>query len=94
MTTISGSIVPTNGTSVSPALPAGNYNSGPLAPNTNSGIRMSGEVLPSTSGSPMTREKIQEMLEKLDERLIMGEITEQKHSELYDRLQKKLNEAS
>ena len=40
----------------------------------------------------MTREKVQEMLDKLDERLIMGEISEQKHSELYDRLQKKLAE--
>ncbi len=46
---------------------------------------------PATTGS-MTREKIQEMLDKLDERLIVGEITEQKHSELYGRLQKKLSE--
>ncbi|MGH2494427.1 MAG: SPFH domain-containing protein [Ktedonobacteraceae bacterium] len=46
---------------------------------------------PTTTGG-MTREKIKEMLDKLDERLIAGEITEQKHSELYDRLQKKLSE--
>jgi membrane protease subunit (stomatin/prohibitin family) len=85
VTTITGSIVPSNnGTALPSAL---SYNSGPLAPNTNSGPLTS-----ATPGGPMTREKIQEMLEKLDERLIMGEITEQKHSELYDRLQRKLNE--
>ena len=91
MTTITGSIVPNNGTSV-PSLPTGNYNSGPLAPNTNSGPLTSGAGMPSASGSPMTSEQIQEMLERLDNRLIMGEISEQKHSELYNRLQKKLNE--
>jgi membrane protease subunit (stomatin/prohibitin family) len=80
MTTITGSIVPTSGM-VAPALPAGNYNSGPLTSNPTS-----------APGSPMTREKVQEMLDKLDERLIMGEISEQKHSELYERLQKKLAE--
>jgi membrane protease subunit (stomatin/prohibitin family) len=85
VTTITGSIVPSNnGIALPSAL---SYNSGPLAPNTNSGPLTS-----ATPGGSMTREKIQEMLEKLDERLIMGEITEQKHSELYDRLQKKLNE--
>lgn len=91
MTTITGSVVPTNGT-LAPSLSPGSYNSGPLAPNTNSGSLTPGAALPATSGGPMTREKMQEMLEKLDERLIMGEITEQKHSELYARLQKKLNE--
>lgn len=47
---------------------------------------------PTGNTGGLTREKIQEMLDKLDERLIAGEITEQKHSELYDRLQKKLSE--
>ena len=93
MTTITGSLVPNNGASAPPSLSAGNYNSGPLAPNTNSGPLTPDAATPSASGNPMTRERIQEMLEKLDERLIMGEITEQKHSELYGRLQKKLNEA-
>jgi hypothetical protein len=32
------------------------------------------------------------MLDKLDERLITGEIGEQKHSELYERLQKRLDD--
>ncbi len=45
----------------------------------------------STSSTP-SREKIQEMLAKLDERLISGEISEQKHSELYERLQKRLDD--
>lgn len=92
MTTITGSIVPNNGMSVPPALSAGNYNSGQLAPNTNSGPLTSSAPLSSTSGGSMTREKIEEMQLKLDERLIMGEISEQKHSELSERLQKKLNE--
>jgi hypothetical protein len=89
LTTITGSIVPNNGM-VAPALPSGNYNSGPLTSHTNSGPLTSNPT--SAPGSPVTREKVQEMLDKLDERLIMGDISEQKHSELYDRLQKKLTE--
>ena len=89
LTTITGSIVPNNGL-VAPALPSGSYNSGPS--HTNSGPLPSNTITSSASGNPMTREKVQEMLDKLDERLIMGEISEQKHSELYDRLQKKLAE--
>jgi hypothetical protein len=89
LTTITGSIVPNNGM-VPPALSSGNYNSGPLTSHTNSGPLPSNTT--SAPGSPMTHEKVQEMLDKLDERLIMGEISEQKHSELYDRLQKKLTE--
>ena len=86
MTTITGSIVPDSSQQAPPALPSGNHNSGTLAPNTTPST-------PSTTNTgPMTREKIQEMLERLDERLILGEITEQKHSELYERLQKKLAE--
>jgi hypothetical protein len=77
-TTITGSIVPDS--SLPPALPPGHTTSGPLAP----------DAANATSTGPLTREKIQEMLDKLDERLILGEITEQKHSELYARLQKKL----
>ena len=34
----------------------------------------------------------QKILDKLDERLITGEISEQKHSELHERLQKRLDE--
>lgn len=89
LTTITGSIVPNNGMAT-PALPSGSYTSGPS--HTNSGPLTSNTTVPSAPGSPMTREKVQEMLDKLDERLIMGEISEQKHSELYDRLQKKLAE--
>ena len=91
LTTITGSIVPNNGM-VAPSLPPGSYNNGPLTSHTNSGPLTSNTTTPSAPGSPMTREKVQEMLDKLDERLIMGEISEQKHSELYDRMQKKLAE--
>ncbi len=79
-TTITGSIAPNS--SLPLALPAGHTNSGPLAP----------DAASAGSTGPLTREKLQEMLDRLDERLIMGEITEQKHSELYGRLQKKLTE--
>ena len=67
---------------LAPALPAGHINSGPLDANT----------INAPGTGQLTREKIQDMLDKLDERLILGEITEQKHSELYARLQKKLAE--
>jgi membrane protease subunit (stomatin/prohibitin family) len=85
MTTITGSIVPNNNGMVAPSLSSGRYNSGPLTSDT---------ITPSASGSSMTREKIQEMILKLDERLIMGEISDQKHTELLDRLQKRLAELS
>jgi regulator of protease activity HflC (stomatin/prohibitin superfamily) len=70
----------------------------PFIPPPTSGISSADAIATPVQSSPaastggLTREKIQEMLDKLDERLITGEITEQKHSELYDRLQKKLNE--
>ncbi|HTK08667.1 MAG TPA: SPFH domain-containing protein [Ktedonobacteraceae bacterium] len=80
---INGSFVPNNPTL--PSLPAGHYNSGPL----NSASANPG----GTQGTgPMTREKVQEMIDKLDERLLAGEISEQKHSEMYARLQKRLHE--
>jgi hypothetical protein len=80
--TINGSVVP------DPTfLPAGHYNSGPL----NSGS-LTPPSAPQSNSSPMTREKIQEMIDRLDERLIAGEISEQKHSETYARLQKRLSE--
>ncbi len=79
-TTITGSIVPDP--SLASALPAGHTNSGPLDAN----------AINAPGTGQLTREKIQDMLDKLDERLILGEITEQKHSELYARLQKKLAE--
>jgi hypothetical protein len=44
------------------------------------------------AGSSTSREKIQELIDKLDERLLNGEISEEKHSEMYARLQKRLNE--
>ena len=68
--------------SLAPALPAGHTNSGPLDANT----------INAPGAGQLTREKVQDMLDKLDERLILGEISEQKHSELYARLQKKLSE--
>ncbi len=79
-TTITGSIVPDP--LLPTALPPGHTNSGPLTP----------DAAGATSTGPLTREKVQGMLDKLDERLILGEISEQKHSELYARLQKKLSE--
>ncbi len=79
-TTITGSIVPDP--LLPTALPPGHTNSGPLSP----------DVASAASTGPLTREKVQDMLDKLDERLILGEISEQKHSELYARLQKKLSE--
>lgn len=42
----------------------------------------------------LTREEVQEMVLRLDERLIRGEISEQKHSELSQRLEKRLEEMS
>jgi len=80
-TTVTGSIEPNHVAPVAPALSSGNHNSGPLVPDSSP-----------AAGGVLTRERVQEMLDKLDERLIMGEITEQKHSELYARLQKKLDE--
>jgi hypothetical protein len=79
-TTITGSIVPDP--LLPTALPPGHSNSGPLSP----------DVAGATSTGPLTREKVQDMLDKLDKRLILGEISEQKHSELYARLLKKLSE--
>ena len=79
-TTITGSIVPDTSSPV--ALPAGHTNSVPVSP----------DAIGAWNTGAMTRERVQEMLDKLDERLILGEITEQKHSELYARLQKKLTE--
>jgi|GEM_PF-1798863 SPFH domain / Band 7 family len=78
-TTITGSIVPDP--LLPTALPPGHSNSGLL----------SSDVANAASTGPLTREKVQDMLDKLDERLILGEISEQKHSELYARLQKKLS---
>lgn len=66
-----------------PSLPAGHYNSGPLS---------SASVNAGATQGPMTREKMQEMIDMLDERLLAGEISEQKHSEMYARLQKRLQE--
>jgi membrane protease subunit (stomatin/prohibitin family) len=79
-TTITGSIVPDP--LLPTALPPGHSNSGPLSP----------DLASAANTGALTREKVQDMLDKLDERLILGEISEQKHSELYARLQKKLNE--
>jgi hypothetical protein len=82
--TINGSVLP-DPTAQPPSLPAGHYHSGPLTP--------PNVATPSGQGSgPMTRERVQEMIDKLDERLLMGEISEQKHSEMYERLQKRLSE--
>src|SRR5450755_472987 len=78
-TTITGSIVPDP--LLPTALPPGHSNSGLL----------SSDVANAASTGPLTREKVQDMLDKLDERLILGEISGQKHSELYARLQKKLS---
>ena len=78
-------VIPPASLVVPPSLPAAGQGSGSA----------SGVITPPASASisgPLTHEKIQEMLEKLDERLIAGEITEQKHSELYSRLQKRLSE--
>src|SRR5712692_1951873 len=81
--TVMGQLVPAGSPQVTPSLPPGHPASGPLA---------SQPAPPAATGGAMTREKIQEMLDMLDERLISGEISEQKHSELYDRLQQKLKE--
>lgn len=75
---ITGSLIP----NASMLPPANTHNSGPL----------SAASVQQTGGAGTSREKIQEMLDKLDERLINGEITEEKHSELYQRLQKRLND--
>ncbi len=90
LTTITGSIVPNNGMVPRLCLQVVIIVDRLLL-HTNSGPLTSDTAVPSAPGSPMTREKVQEMLDKLDERLIMGEISEQKHSELYDRLQKKID---
>jgi membrane protease subunit (stomatin/prohibitin family) len=85
MSVIMGSVIPPVSPVVPPSLP-------PAGPASDS---VAGAVTPPASasvGGPMTREKIEEMLAKLDERLLAGDITEQKHSELYSRLQKKLSE--
>ena len=68
-----------------PLSTSGNLESGPLPG------RISAPGSSPTSGTS-SREKIQELLDKLDERLIAGEISEQKHSELSERLHKRLDE--
>lgn len=81
-----GPVVSASSPLVNPPLSnSGNLESGPLPG------RISAPGSSPSSGTP-SREKIQEMLDKLDERLIAGEISEQKHSELYERLQKRLDE--
>jgi hypothetical protein len=80
-----GPVVSASSPLVNPPLSRGNLESGPL-PN-----RISAPGSSPTSGT-LSREKIQEMLDKLDERLITGEIGERKHSELYERLQKRLDD--
>ncbi len=79
---IPGTIMPFAQQSLPPGNQGYSSNSGPLTPPT-----------ANTTG-PLTREKIQEQLDRLDERLINGEISDQKHTELYNRLQKKLDELS
>lgn len=64
---------------------------GSIAPPLSSGALTSGRV-PAASSPTDERQKIQAMLDQLDEQLVTGKITEQKHSELYNRFQKKLSE--
>lgn len=50
--------------------------------------------VPASANAPMTREKIEEILDKLDERFANGEISEQVYLNLQDKWQKRLEKLS
>jgi hypothetical protein len=83
--TITGSLVPTSSQSVTPALPSGNsVNGASQATTTSTGA--------APNNNDIERQKILDQIYKLNERLLAGEISEQKHTELYTWLQQRLKE--